>query len=103
MSNPSRSFSIWHQCVEHGWLDMRTGGNSLFGVTLGENDFLTILPFIGKETAYQLVILHIIAGQRNRITWLTETPIRVGQLVWADYKTVLFTASMQPAIRHLYR
>ncbi|KAF8571877.1 hypothetical protein P879_00023 [Paragonimus westermani] len=94
---------IWYQCVEHGWLDMRTGRGSPFGVTTGENDFLTILPFIGTDTAYQLVILHIIAGQRNRITWLTESPIRVGQLVWADYKTVLFTASMQPAIRHLYR
>ncbi|KAF5405281.1 hypothetical protein PHET_01152, partial [Paragonimus heterotremus] len=96
----------WFTCDEgpHSNLDRtRTGGDSLFGVTAGENDFLTVLPFIGKETAYQLVILHIIAGQRNRITWLTEAPIQVGRLVWADYKTILFTASMQPAIRHLYR
>ncbi|TGZ69586.1 hypothetical protein CRM22_003651 [Opisthorchis felineus] len=98
---------VWYQCVELGWLNMHrlfVGGNLFFKYGR-ENEVLTILPYVAPSTGftYQLAVLRVIPNQKNRVTWLTEYPFQVDQLVHSDDESIHVTGSFQPGIRHLYR
>ncbi|CAL8068161.1 unnamed protein product [Calicophoron daubneyi] len=66
----------------------------------GDASFLIPLPF-GKR--YQVAAVHIVPGQKNRITWLTESPFNVLKIVHANKNFILFLAATKPTESHLYR